>query len=160
MSRGQTSADIVDLETAVRAVARLVEPTARERRVRVDVGPLPPGLHARVDEAELQHALVNLVLNAVQACQPGGTVTLTAERDEVLRVRVTDDGCGIAPEERKRIFEPFVSLRKGGIGLGLFLSQSFVRRWGGEIAVESEPGRGSTFEIRLPAAAALAGGVA
>jgi signal transduction histidine kinase len=125
------------------------------------VGPLPPGLHARVDESELQHALVNLVLNAVQACQPGGTVTLSAERDDLLRVRVTDDGCGIAPEERKRIFEPFVSLRKGGIGLGLFLSQSFVRRWGGEIAVESEPGRGSTFEIRLPpATAAFAGGTA
>jgi PAS domain S-box-containing protein len=161
MSRGQSSADIVDLESAVRAVARLVEPTARERKVRVEVGPLPPGLHARVDEAELQHALVNLVLNAVQACPPGGTVTLTAERDDLLRLRVTDDGCGIAPEERKRIFEPFVSLRKGGIGLGLFLSQSFVRRWGGEIAVESEPGRGSTFEIRLPpATAGVARGIA
>jgi PAS domain S-box-containing protein len=161
MSRGQSSADIVDLEAAVRAVARLVAPFARERGVRVDVGPLPPGLHARVDEAELQHALVNLVLNAVQACQTGGTVTLTAERDDLLRLRITDDGCGIAPEQRKRIFEPFVSLRKGGIGLGLFLSQSFVRRWGGEIAVESEPGRGSTFEIRLPpAGAALAGGLA
>ncbi|HSD26327.1 MAG TPA: ATP-binding protein [Vicinamibacteria bacterium] len=161
MSRGQTSADIVDLEAAVRAVARLVEPTARDRGVRVDVGPLPPGLHARVDESELQHALVNLVLNAVQACQAGGTVTLAAERDDLLRLRITDDGCGIAPEQRKRIFEPFVSLRKGGIGLGLFLSQSFVRRWGGEIVVESEPGRGSTFEIRLPpVAASLAAGIA
>jgi len=161
MSRGQSSADIVDLAATVRAVARLVDPTARELRVRIDVGPLPPGLHARVDESELQHALINLVLNAVQACRPGGTVTLTAERDDLLRLRITDDGCGIPPEQRTRIFEPFVSLRKGGTGLGLFLSQSFVRRWGGEIAIESEPGRGSTFEIRLPpAAAAFAGGMA
>jgi signal transduction histidine kinase len=159
MSRGQSSADIVDLEAAARAVARLVEPTAREHGVRIDVGPLPPGLHVRADESELQHALINLVLNAVQACQPGGHVVLTAERNQLLRLRVTDDGCGILPEQRKRIFEPFVSLRKGGIGLGLFLSLNFVRRWGGDIVIESEPGRGSTFEIRLPAAASgLEGG--
>jgi PAS domain S-box-containing protein len=156
MSRGQSSADIVDLADAARAVARLVEPTARELGVRLDVGPLPPGLLARADEAELQHALLNLVLNAVQACRPGGTVTLAAEHGPPLRLRVADDGCGIAEEQRSRIFEPFVSLRRGGTGLGLFLSQSFVRRWGGEIALESEPGRGSTFEVRLPAAASEA----
>ena len=115
--------------------------------MQIDVGPLPPGLHVRADESELQHALINLVLNAVQACRPGGHVTLTAERDELLRLRVTDDGCGIPADQRKRIFEPFLSLRKGGSGLGLFLSLNFVRRWGGDIAVESEPGRGSTFEI-------------
>jgi len=153
MSRGQSSADIVDLEVAARAVARLIEPTARDLGVRIEVGPLPPGLHVRADESELQHALINLVLNAVQACRPGGTVALTAERGDPLRLRVTDDGCGIRPEQRTRIFEPFVSLRKGGTGLGLFLSQSFVRRWGGEIVIESEPGRGSTFEVRLPPAA-------
>jgi PAS domain S-box-containing protein len=160
MSRGQSSADIVDLEAAVRAVARLIEPTAREHGVRIDMGPFPPGLHARADESELQHALINLVLNAVQACQPGGHVVLTAERDDLLRIRVTDDGCGVLPEQRTRIFEPFVSLRKGGTGLGLFLSLSFVRRWGGDIVIESEPDRGSTFEVRLPAAAgALQGGL-
>lgn len=160
MSRGQSSADIVDLEATARAVARLVEPTARDLGVRIEVGPLPPGLHTRADEAELQHALINLVLNAVQACRPGGTVSLTAEAGHPLRLRVTDDGCGIAPEQRARIFEPFVSLRKGGLGLGLFLSQNFVRRWGGEIVIDGEPGRGSTFEIRLPAAADAALGEA
>jgi len=161
LSRGQSSADIVDLEQTLRAVARLVEPFAREHGVRIDVGPLAPGLHVRADESELQHALINLVLNAVQACRPGGYVALTAERDQLLRLRVTDDGCGIPADQRTRIFEPFVSLRKGGSGLGLFLSLNFVRRWGGDIAIESEPGRGSTFEIRLPpATSALEGGLA
>jgi len=155
MSRGQTSADIVDLGETVRAVARLVEPMGREHGVRIDVGPLPPGLHVRADESELQHALINLVLNAVQACRPGGHVALTAERDHPIRLRITDDGCGIPPEQRTRIFEPFVSLRKGGIGLGLFLSLNFIRRWGGDIVIESEPGSGSTFELRLPAAASV-----
>ena len=70
-----------------------------------------------------------------------------------IRIRVTDDGCGIAPENRKRIFEPFFSARQGGTGLGLFLSLNFVRRWGGDILVESVVGEGSTFEVVLPALA-------
>jgi len=70
-----------------------------------------------------------------------------------VRVRVIDNGCGIASENQKRIFEPFFSARQGGTGLGLFLSLNFVRRWGGDIHVASEPGIGSTFEIVLPALA-------
>ena len=73
-----------------------------------------------------------------------------------MRIRVTDNGCGIAPDDQKRIFEPFFSLRKGGTGLGLFLSLNSVRRWGGDIHVESSPGRGSTFEVVLPACRAPA----
>ncbi len=102
LSRGQRSAATSwTCELAVRAVARLIEPTARAHGVQIDVGPLPPGLHVRADEAELQHALINLLLNAVQACRPGGHVTLTAERDELLRMRVTDDGCGIPADEQQ-----------------------------------------------------------
>jgi signal transduction histidine kinase len=73
------------------------------------------------------------------------------EGGDPVRVRVTDNGCGIAPEHRARIFEPFFSLRKGGTGLGLFLSLNFVRRWRGDIRVESTPGHGATFEMILPA---------
>jgi len=150
MSRGQSSADIVDLQATLREVTGLIEPTARDRGVRIEIGPLLPSLHVRADESELQHALINLVLNAVQACEPGGCVNLSAQGGNPVRLRVADDGCGIPVEERKRVFEPFVSLRKGGTGLGLFLSLNFIRRWGGDIAIESEPGRGSTFEVSLP----------
>jgi len=75
-------------------------------------------------------------------------------------VRVIDAGCGIVPENRKRIFEPFFSARQGGTGLGLFLSLNFVRRWGGDILVESRPGEGSAFEIVLPAVVDGAGDTA
>jgi PAS domain S-box-containing protein len=153
MSRGQSSGDVVDLQGILRGVARLVEPTARDSGVRIEVGPLLPGLDVHADEAELQHALMNLVLNAVQASSEGGTVTLSAEGGDPVRVRIADEGRGISPEDRKRVFEPFVSLRQGGTGLGLFLALNFVRRWGGDITVESEPGRGTTFEIQLPGAA-------
>jgi signal transduction histidine kinase len=64
---------------------------------------------------------------------------------------VTDAGCGIAPEHQAHIFEPFFSVRKGGTGLGLFLSLNFVRGWGGDILLDSAPGRGARFDVVLPA---------
>jgi len=152
MSRGQRSeGDIVDISSAVAAVARLIDPTARAQSVRIDAPPVPQGSHVRADEAELQHALINLALNAVQACKPGGKVGIAVEAGDAVRIRVTDNGCGIAAEDRKRIFDPFFSGRQGGTGLGLFLALNFVRRWGGDILVESAPGEGSTFEIVFPA---------
>jgi PAS domain S-box-containing protein len=154
LSRGQRSqGDVVDLGAVLAAVARLIEPTAREHSVKVEVRPMPAGLHVRADEAEMQHTFINLLLNAVQASKAGSVVTVEAEAGETIRARVTDVGCGISAENQKRIFEPFFSARQGGTGLGLFLCVNFVRRWGGEIRVESEPGRGSTFEVRLPGVA-------
>jgi signal transduction histidine kinase len=230
LSRGKGSPGyVVDLGAAISTVVRLVEPTARAHSVNVVLVSIAPDLRVCADEAELQHALINLLLNAIQASKPGGRVLVSAagarkaqrgpasmpgtrdplvgaeapfcassseaqraaeqapfcassseartgpagppigqqlanvqprpssvvrasslERDSV-RVQVTDEGCGIAPENLKRIFEPFFSLRKGGTGLGLFLSLNFVRRWSGDILVESATGKGSTFEIVLPA---------
>lgn len=155
MSRGHRSeGDIVEMQSAISEVTRLIEPTARAHSVRIDVRQVPPGIHARVDEAELQQTLINLVLNAVQACKPGGRVTLDVESDDEIRVRVADDGCGIPADTRKHIFEPFFSRRQGGTGLGLFLCMNFVRRWGGDIRVQSAAGKGSCFEVVLPALAA------
>ena len=152
LSRGQRSqGEVVDLAPVIAAVARLIEPTAREHKVAIEVRPLPAGMHVRAEEAELQHTLINLLLNAVQASRAGSRVTVEAESGEQVRVRVIDTGCGIPPENQKRIFEPFFSARQGGTGLGLFLSLNFARRWGGDIRVASEPGRGSTFEVVLPA---------
>jgi signal transduction histidine kinase len=142
---------VVDLVPLIAAVARLIEPTAREHMVSVEVRTLPAGMHVRAEETELQHTLINLLLNAVQASPPGGRVAVEADSCAQVRVRVVDNGCGIAPEDQKRIFEPFFSTRQGGTGLGLFLSLNFVRRWGGDLHVTSEAGRGSTFEIVLPA---------
>jgi signal transduction histidine kinase/HAMP domain-containing protein len=151
MARGQSSAgEIVDVGQAVAAAARLVAPTARANGVRIDLPAAQTGTCARCDEAELQHALINLLVNAVQASPAGSAVTVAVEEGDPVRIQVRDHGCGIAPEHQKRIFEPFFSLRQGGTGLGLFLSLNFVRHWSGDVVVESTPGAGSTFEIRLP----------
>jgi PAS domain S-box-containing protein len=152
LSRGQRGqGEMVDLGPVIAEVARLIEPTARAHSVKIEVRPAPAGMHVRADEAELQHTLINLLLNAVQASKAGGQVTVESEAGKQVRVRVIDNGCGIAADDQKRIFEPFFSARQGGTGLGLFLSLNFVRRWGGEIRVESVVGRGSTFEVVLPA---------
>lgn len=153
MARGQTSSlDIVDLSDAVRNAARLVDPTARSQAVRI----VPPatfaGLHVLADEAELQHVLINLLVNAIQASPPASEVRIEVERGDPMRIRIVDHGCGIAQQHQARIFEPFFSLRDGGTGLGLFLSLNFVRRWGGTITVTSRLGAGSVFEVAIPAA--------
>jgi two-component system, NtrC family, sensor kinase len=151
LSRGQSSpGDIVDLGVVAAAAARLIAPTARAHHVTIDVAEAPAPIRVRADEAELQHALTNLMLNAIQACRPGGRVRVRPNPGDPVRLTVEDEGCGIAPENLKRIFEPFCSLRQGGTGLGLFLSLNFVRRWGGDILVTSTPGAGSTFAITLP----------
>jgi len=168
MSRGDPSmAQIVDVAQSAASAARLVGPTARSRGVTITQEPSANGrLRIRADESELQHVLINVLLNAVQACDSGGHVSIrvaegfaarregaapgTSDRASVT-IAITDDGCGIAPEHQKRIFEPFFSLRRGGTGLGLFLSLNFVRGWGGDVVVESVVGRGSSFSIVLPA---------
>jgi len=151
LSRGQSSpGGLVDVGTVVEAVIRLVEPTAQARGVAVEAGPLPANLQVRADESDLQHALINLLINAVEACGEGGQVEVQVEQNGSVRIRVSDNGKGIPPDEVGRIFEPFVSLREGGTGLGLFLALNFVRQWGGDILVESTPDQGSVFEIVLP----------
>ena len=152
VARGQRhTADIVDLGGAIAAARKLVDPTARASSVNVTVQPFATTLHVRADEAELQNLLVNLLLNAIQASKPGGKVVVTTHASDAVHVRVTDEGCGIAPEYRQKIFEPFFSLRQGGTGLGLFLSLNAARSWGGNIVVESTPGVGSAFEVVIPA---------
>jgi PAS domain S-box-containing protein len=159
MARGQSSpGDIVDLEGVVSAAARLVEPTARASGVTITVEAQVHGLRVRADEAALQHAIINLLLNAVQACKGGGSVTIGTEGGDPVRIRVRDDGCGIPSEHLKQIFEPFCSMRKGGTGLGLFLSLNFIRASGGDITVSSAVGSGSTFEVTLPALGGMATG--
>ena len=152
LSRGQNREEtIVDLGEAIDGAQRLVGPLARAHSVEILVHPLESGIHVRAGEAKLQDLLINLLLNAVQASSPGGRVEVQTRLDAGVRIRVRDTGCGIPQDCLKKIFEPFFSMRQGGTGLGLFLSLNAVRSWGGDILVESTPGKGSVFEVVLPA---------
>jgi signal transduction histidine kinase len=102
---------------------------------------------------ELLHVFVNLITNAVQAMEHGGTLTLeTATTDEATQVRVSDTGCGIPADLLSRIFEPFFTTKPQGkgTGLGLYNIKNVIHHLHGTIDVDSQVGRGSTFTITFP----------
>lgn len=102
----------------------------------------------------LAGALTNLLANAMQACQQGGQVTLSAGvgADGRVEFRVADNGRGIPPAVQERLFEPFFTTRTEGTGLGLAIVREVVQIHGGEVAVKSKEGEGSEFMLRFPAA--------
>jgi signal transduction histidine kinase/ActR/RegA family two-component response regulator len=104
------------------------------------------------DEGELREVLVNMVFNAVDAMPQGGTLTLsTSEAGDEVEVRVSDTGTGMTEDVRAKVFDPFFTTKgKAGMGLGLSVSYGIIRRHEGQVEVESEVGRGTTFRVRLP----------
>jgi signal transduction histidine kinase len=115
---------------------------------RAEVDPGLPTVQARA--SEVKEVLLNLLENARAAIDGAGEVLVTARAvngDVVLRVR--DDGSGISPEFLARVFEPHFSTRSAGTGLGLAIVKRVVESWGASVSVESEPGKGSTFEVKF-----------
>jgi PAS domain S-box-containing protein len=149
----------VDLRDVVRQTIEIVRPRWSQSDlagtpivVRQHLGPVP-SIQARA--AELREALINLVLNAVDAMPNGGSLTLETRRDgDWVLLAVADSGTGIPPEVRRRIFEPFFTTKDSGTGLGLSIVSGIISSYGGTIDVDSAPGTGTTFMIRLPAAPA------
>jgi signal transduction histidine kinase len=93
----------------------------------------------------------NLVLNAIQATAPGGSITVQTEaQPDRATVRVIDTGCGIPPDRLNAIFEDFVTTKRRGLGLGLAISRKIVDQLGGRISVTSAVGKGTTFVLDFP----------
>ncbi len=148
---------------AVFAVARValdaVEKLGADRGTRVELD-VPPDLAARADRQALEHVLINLLENAVKYTPETGHVHLVAHADggEVV-IEVRDDGPGIPPEHRDRIFERFYRVDRGrakhmgGTGLGLSIVKHLVASMKGTVAVEPNTPRGTVFRVRLPARA-------
>jgi PAS domain S-box-containing protein len=155
---GDNPAEAVDLREVVRQVVEIARPrwadvSMKGARITVheDLQPAP-GVRGRA--AELREVLMNLVLNAVDAMPRGGQIRLQTRRDgDWAILALSDTGMGIPPELRRRIFEPFFTTKETGTGLGLSIVSGIISSHGGTIGVESEPGCGTTFTIRLPGAA-------
>jgi signal transduction histidine kinase len=104
------------------------------------------------DRFALARVYRNLVTNAIQATDPGGSVTITTARDgQLVEVTVTDTGSGIPPERIGAIFDDFITTKRHGLGLGLAITKRIVEQLDGTITVESEVGRGTSFTLRFPA---------
>jgi two-component system sensor histidine kinase HydH len=146
----------VPLEDVVPKVVELLAFEAHNRKVgvSVDTGAVPP---LAADEDQLKQVLVNLTLNAIQACSAGGRVVLRARADESAKaaiIEVADDGVGIPEELRHRVFDPFFTTKKRGkgTGLGLTVAAQIVRNHGGEIDLDSMVGTGTTVTVSWPLA--------
>ena len=107
--------------------------------------------HLNVDKNQIKQVLLNIFLNAIDAMPTGGILTIRTTSDEQrTTISISDTGSGIAPEDLKRIFEPFFSKKATGTGLGLAITQGIIQEHGGKIKVNSTIGEGTEFIIELP----------
>lgn len=157
MARGRADAPhaLVDINALLDAVLALIEPSLRRKGIGLTkcFGELPA---INGSEDELRQVFVNLLLNAGNAIEEEGSISAVTEMtsDGRICVSVSDNGCGILPDDLERIFEAFYTSRaeQGGTGLGLHVCRRIVRRHNGDLLVQSTPGEGSTFTVLLPPA--------
>lgn len=151
------TAQPIDLNVLVEQAVSLTEPRRKRQekechfpiRVQTQLGDLPPSTG---DPTELRQLLTNSIFNAFDAMPGGGTITLrTCETEKGILLQVSDTGIGMSEEVRERCFEPFFTTKgEDGTGLGLAVVYGIIERHGGTIEVESEAGRGTTFNVLLP----------
>ncbi|HEX6133288.1 MAG TPA: ATP-binding protein [Longimicrobiales bacterium] len=164
---GRMDLVLADLEIGgiVERAAQQIQPQAAGKGLTLEVEPPDDqrAITARADETRLTQIIVNLLSNAVKFTSQGGVTISYGEVDGYIAIRVSDTGPGIPPDQVERIFEEFyqveggLSRASGGTGLGLAIARRFARLMNGDIRVESQVGRGSTFTILLPGAAPPSG---
>lgn len=158
-SRGKpVSTQAVPVEQMVQTVTKLLEYEAQRRKLSLEAE-VPQGLPpVAADGDQLQQVLVNLVMNAFDACSPGGRVKIAVSRPEEgsregrLALEVIDDGCGIPAENIHRVFDPFFTTKKRGLGtgLGLTMVSQIARSHGAQVEVHREPQGGTRFSLSWP----------
>lgn len=145
------------LNQQLKQLLQFFQPKAREAGIEVIdylASDLPTVL---LDREAFDGALLNLLLNAEQAMPEGGQLVVrTSDTGDGVRLDLIDTGCGMDAKTLEHIFEAFYSTKRGGSGLGLPTARKIIEAHGGQIAVQSEVGRGTQFSIRLPVPARLA----
>jgi len=145
----------VELWALVTDLDILLTPQLQQRRLKFIADMESGSTRLCVPRGDLVQVLLNLLANAIDCSPEGETITLSlGETGEWIRLAVHDKGAGVEPEHLPRIFDPFYTTKTGrdqkGMGLGLSVSQSLVQAMGGNIEVDTQPGRGSTFTVCLP----------
>lgn len=140
-----------DINLLLNEVLDFIEPEAQKLNVGIirDFQEELPEIE--VDNGQIKQALLNVIKNANQAMPTGGKLTIKVHKsNENISIDITDTGLGISPDKIKKIFDPFYSNKKDGIGLGLSITMRIIKMHHGEILVKSQEGKGSTFSIILP----------
>ena len=143
--------ELLDANRLIRESVRLLEPELRDREIVVEVDLSEAVPMILLDGGQMKQAFYNLIKNGYQAIGKGGRLVIeSAFEDGGAILRFTDDGCGISAEEMGGIFEPYMTTKSSGTGLGLLIVRRIVREHGGEIGVQSEEGKGTSISIHLP----------
>ncbi len=141
-----------NLNALIQETCQRLEPSLRESNIELAVAPDPNLPEIQFDPDHLRQVILNIAKNGIEAMAEGGTLTIaTGQQAGRVFVQVCDTGKGISPEIREKIFQPFFSSKPKGTGLGLAISQKIVEAHQGEIAIESEPQKGTRVTIFLPA---------
>lgn len=154
-----SSIDLQTVEVAevVRYVCELLRPEAAERKIEIatDLPESLPPLTA--DPGQLKQALINLVINALQAVERNGRIEVIVRTDPqagTFSLQVSDNGPGVPGERKSAIFEPFFTTKSEGSGLGLWIVQQIATAHGGVVTVDDRPNGGAAFTLQLPLRAA------
>ena len=142
-----------DLHELLEETLLSLKPELESRRVNVtlEMAENLPGMD--LDKTQISQALYNVFRNAYQALAPGGDILVQSlATDFEVMLRITDNGSGISPEAMGTLFEPFQTTKQKGTGLGLLIVRRIMREHGGELALESEPGQGTTVTLHFPRA--------
>lgn len=147
-----------ELETIVTLVAN----SARERHIKLMLQPPPVPVIITADGEKLRQAFLNIIINALQATPPGGSVLIstTVSQPAICEIQFRDTGPGIDAETLARIFDPFFTTKSDGTGLGLAITRKIIEGHGGTLMVKSDVGRGTTVTVRLPIQVETGGGAA
>lgn len=146
---------VVDIDECLERICMLLNGQARARSVTLEFSQSAAEVMITADEDQMKQVVMNVILNAIQACSTGGTVTVAAyptmrEKQQFVCVEITDDGAGMGEELVERIFDPFFTTRREGTGLGLSIAHQIVTRHGGRIDVRSCTDKGTSFYVNLP----------
>lgn len=153
LTSGDHEADALDMNEVLEDTIELTRPLWQARRNVSIVREFQPVCRVRANAAQLRRIFTNLIINALEAMPEGGTLTIGCEQaPNSVRAFVEDTGEGIAEERRNKIFLPYFTTKRGGTGLGLANAQRSIREMSGRMEFSSEVGKGTCFEIELPAA--------
>jgi signal transduction histidine kinase len=142
-----------NLNEIINDILELLRPQLAANKVEVRLSLGQQAAYAMLDQSSMRGALMNLMLNSIEAMSGGGTLSIAVERTgETLRLEIVDTGRGIAEEEAKKIFEPFYTTKEQGLGLGMPYARKVIEQHGGTISLSSRIGEGTTISIVLPAA--------
>jgi two-component system sensor kinase FixL len=157
VARGESERRVEDVKKLVEEASALALVGAKDKGVRVHFDFSPQADYALADKVQIQQVLLNLIRNAIEAMEESArrvlVVSTARAPDNMVEISVTDTGSGIAPEVSAHLFQPFVTSKPQGMGVGLPISRTIIEAHGGSIGPRPNSGGGTVFSFTLPAVA-------